>query len=237
MPSASYNVFNIHVTKKINALADLFDEINANRGPNRNYALLHGGLMVLVSGWETYCEDVCAESIGKIINRNSVNFDSLPNSARRRILEFAWPARIDNINILESKLARLPDGGWRQTYKDLIDSYLRDFNSPKFYRQNGKNLRKLFAMFLEADLIRELPEITNVEDLPALIDEIVTIRGAIAHRGEPENNFTSAALRHYLLQFHLACAAIDTVIHTEFRNRYGFAPWQITRRITDVLPQ
>jgi len=71
------------------------------------------------------------------------------------------------------------------------------------------------------------------------LDGIVTLRGEIAHTGDAqaEDRRSPDILRQHTASFIEAAAAVDVIIHTEFRDKIGFAPWQITQPIRQALRQ
>lgn len=238
MPSKAFGVFNGYNSYEVKTLSTIFRERNARRGPNMDYGLLHGGLILLASGWETYCEDVSLEAVKKICTKPDVQFDNLPDNVKREILKHAWPERIDNVNLLETNLAKLPGEGWKSLLQERLKGYVRDFNTPKFAKAKGKNLTNLFRLYLSANVKGELERLSEIQDITTKIDKIITIRGAIAHKGQPNSRdrFYAAELEGYLDQVIKATAAIDCMIYSEFRNKYNITPWRMTRTVTDHLP-
>ena len=69
------------------------------------------------------------------------------------------------------------------------------------------------------------------------LDAVVTLRGKIAHTGDAqaEDRLSPDILRKHTSAFVEAAAAVDVIVHQEFRNKLGFAPWQITEPIRQAL--
>lgn len=239
MPSKAFNVFDKYTVKEIKTLADIFSERNDQRGPNTAYGLLHGGLVILVSSWETYCEDVSKEAVKILVGEKKLTFGDLPKSTRRAILKHAYRENLSNMDPLDTRLAKLPDKGWQNILCEVVEHYLQDFNTPKFNKGEGKkNLKKLFSLFLSTNVEEVIQKLTEKDNLGKKIDQLIEIRGTIAHQGklEKEDKFFAKDLEDYLNTFHIVCAAIDTIIWQEFGLRYGSAPWQVTSRIKTHLP-
>ena len=240
MPSKAFDVFDRYTVNEIRTLVEIFSERNDQRGPNTAYGLLHGGLVILVSGWETYCEDVSKETVGKLVGRKNLTFDALPASTRRAILKYAYQENFHNADPLDTRLAKLPDKGWQNILYEMVEHYLQDFNTPKFKKGEGKkNLKKLFSLFLSTDVEEVIQKLTGKNNLGEKIDQLIEIRGTIAHRGklEKEDKFFAKDLEDYLNIFHVVCAAIDAIIQQEFGLRYGSpVPWRATNTITKHLP-
>tara|TARA_R110002072_G_scaffold91255_5_gene203541 strand:- start:5176 stop:5808 length:633 start_codon:yes stop_codon:yes gene_type:complete len=200
--------------------------------------LLHGGLILLVSGWETYCEDVSKEAVKKITEAENLTFDDLSQKIRRQLIRHSYPPNIDKVDPLETGLAKLPGEGWRGLFVEMIEEYLSDFNTPKFTKPQGKNLQKLFKLYLEGNVMTHVPSLTRTENITEEIDRIISVRGDIAHRGKPlnEDRFYADDLICYLEHVRNACAAIDSIIWREFRTLYGITPWRMTQTIQRLLP-
>ena len=144
-----------------------------------------------------------------------------------------------NQDPLLEKVAMLPDGGWRQLLNGRLNEYIPDFNTPKFSRQRGKDLNGLFRQVLGIKMSNEIEGFLEEEGLCGRLDGIVTLRGEIAHTGDAqaEDRLSPDILRQHTASFIEAAAAVDVIIHTEFRNKLGFAPWQITQPIRQALRQ
>lgn len=237
MPSAAFTLFNGRRKKEVLELASVFDEVNNRPGPNTNHALLNGALVLLVSSWEVYCEEVCRQAARRIIEQNRLRFDHLTDQLRRDLLGYAGREFTGKNDPLNEKVALLPDGGWKQLLSDRLDEYIPDFNTPKFRRQRGKDLDGLFRLVLGAKLSTALEDFLAEPGLCNRLDEIVTLRGEIAHTGEaaPEDRLTSHLIRQHTTSFIEAAAAIDVVLHRDFRQRLGFAPWRITNQVRQAI--
>ena len=239
MPSQAFTVFNSRKKKEILEIARVFQEINSGPGPNTKYSLLNGALVLLVSSWEVYCEDVCGQAAETIKERPSLRFAQLREKLRKDIIHYAGNQYKGNQDPLTEKVAMLPDGGWRILLVDRLNEYVQDFNTPKFSRQRGKNLDDLFRQALGIKISKEIEGFLEDEGLCNRLDEVVTLRGAIAHTGDgqAENPLSPDILKQHTSSFLKAAAAVDVIVHQEFRDTLGFAPWQITQPVRDALPQ
>lgn len=218
-------------------MATVFEDVNNRPGPNTKHALLNGALVLLVSSWEIYCEEVCRQAAGKILDRNGLQFDQLTDQLRRDLLRYAGSEFTGNQDPLDEKLALLPDGGWKRLLSDRLDEYIRDFNTPKFRRQRGKDLDGLFRLILGARMSTAIEGFLVDPELCNGLDEIVTLRGEIAHTGEaaPEDRLTADLIRQHTASFVEAAAAIDVILCRDFRDRFGFAPWRITNQVREAI--
>lgn len=237
LPSEAFALFNGRRKKEVLELASVFEEVNNRPGPNTKHALLNGALVLLVSSWEIYCEEVCRQAALKVLERNGLQFDQLTDQLRRDLLQYAGSEFKGNQDPLSEKVALLPDGGWKQLLTDRLDGYVRDFNTPKFQRQRGKDLNGLFRLVLGARVSTVIEDFLSEPNLCNSLDEIVTLRGEIAHTGEaaPEDRLTANLIRQHTASFIEAAAAIDVILHRDFRQRFGFAPWRITNQVREAI--
>jgi len=237
VPSQAFNIFNGRKKKEVLEIADVFEEINNRPGPNTKYSLLNGALVLLVSSWEFYCEGVCLQAADKIQGRHELTFGQLHERLRRDLIRYAGDEYKGRQDPLTEKIAMLPDGGWRQLLADRLSEYIPDFNTPKFSRRRGKNLNDLFRQVLGFNVSDAIEDFLEDEGLCARLDTVVTLRGEIAHTGDAqvEARLSPDILRQHTSAFVEAAAAVDVVIHQEFRNRLGFAPWQITQPVRAAL--
>ena len=215
----------------------MFADLNTRPGPNRYYGLLNGALVLLVSSWEIYCEEVCQQAADRICNRASLAFASLPVRARKDILVYTGSNFKGNQDPFAEKIAMLPDGGWKRLINERISEYISDFNTPKFRRQRGKDLNGLFRHILGVRMSQEIDNFVEEQGFCESLDAVVTLRGEIAHTGgaAPENRLTAVLLRNHSRLFVEAAAAVEAILHREFRENLDFAPWQITRPVRESL--
>lgn len=237
MPSSAFALFNGRRKREVLELADVFDSVNDRPGPNTKHALLNGALVLLVSSWEIYCEEVCRQAARKVLERDNLRFDQITDQLRRDLLNYAGSEFRGNQDPLNEKVALLPDEGWKQLLCDRLDEYIRDFNTPKFSRERGKDLDGLFRLVLGARISAALENFLAEPGLCNRLDTIVTLRGEIAHTGEaaPEDRLTADIIRQHTASFVEAAAAVDVVIHGDFRQRFGFAPWRITNQVREAI--
>lgn len=238
MPSAAFSLFNGRRRKEVLEIATVFEEVNNRRGRKTKHSLLNGALVLLVSSWEVYCEDVCIQAAGKIAKRNSLRFDQLTSKLRKDLLRYAVEESKGKQDPLTEKVALLPDDGWKQLLTDRLEEYVADFNTPKFSRQGSKkDLNGLFRCVLGTNISTAIEELLTEPGLCGRLDSIVTLRGEIAHTGgtQLEDRLNAALLKEHTATFVEAAAAIDVIVHQHFRNCFKFVPWKITSQVREVL--
>lgn len=233
MPSNAFSIFNSRRSSEVLEIAGIFDQVNNKPGPNMHYGLLNGALVLLVSSWEIYCEEVCQQAMDALALRDGLGFVDLPERMRRDIVIYAGEGFSGGQDPLNEKVAMLPDSGWKRLLQDRLKEFVSDFNTPKFSRQRGKDLNNLFRHVLGIRMSQEVNGLLADENFCEGLDAIVTLRGEIAHTGEaaPENRLTSQLLRQHVSQFLEGAAAVDVIIQRAFRDQLAFAPWQITEPV------
>ena len=234
MPSQA---FKNTTNSEVHQIASVFDKINEGKGRNTTFGLLNGALVLLVAGWETYCEDVCKQAAQKIRDRKALTFGQLTTAHQRILIRDVCRQFKENDDPLNQKVSKLPDGGWRTLVLEQLEEYVLDFNTPKFYRSRGKNLNELFRRVLGMKISEEINILLDDGNFCQYLDEIVTLRGEIAHRGQTQQDdrLSSNKMREFSSHFMEAAAAIEVVVHRQFQKNFGFTPWQITRNVTDAL--
>ncbi len=237
MPSKAFTVFNGRKRAGVLEIADVFESINNRRGRKTKHGLLNGALVLLVSSWEVYCEDVCLQAAKKIQGKSGIRFSHLSKNLQRELLKYSGESFNGNRDPLDEKIAQLPDNGWRGLLVERLEEYRSDFNTPKFARGKGKSLDGLFRCILGNSMSKNIDELLDDFGFCRRIDEIVTLRGEIAHTGEAsaEERLSPEMLREHTSAFVEAAAAVDSIIHREFRSRFNFAPWQLTDRVKNAL--
>ena len=86
MPSHAFNVFNGRKRREVIEIAEVFRDINNRPGPNTKYSLLNGALVLLVSSWEVYCEDVCNQAAEIVKNSPALRFEHLDEKLRKDLI-------------------------------------------------------------------------------------------------------------------------------------------------------
>lgn len=239
MPSQAFTNFNVK-TSEVREIAQVFR--NQNKGVGRtsstHYSLLNGALVLLVSSWEVYCEDVCEQAVKAIRDRESIRFDQLNETLQSFTLDYVYEKHNKNSNPLKQPIAKLPDGGWRQLLVERCSEYARDFNTPKFHRKDGKNLHEMFRKVLGiGNIAGEIGKFLEEPGLSKKLDEVVNLRNEIAHTGElgSQNRLSAEILDNHSRSFAEAAAAIDMIVRREFEEHFEFAVWNITDSYRKVL--
>ena len=167
MPSKSYGRF-IRNLETVTRLQDSYDIIRTHRGSRGQGAFDHitrSAVLFLVSAFEVYIEEVTYECCEQNITL-ARNADRLPHGVRSAINAYVGKKGSSITPI------SLCDEGWREVYKQMTQSVIEDFNTPKV-----RQIKSLFSNHIgTTDSL--IDGITNIDQL----DDFVRFRGEITHR-------------------------------------------------------
>lgn len=182
MPSNARKRFDENV-QDIDNLIDVYQgmvELYENDGdpvPDSYDVLFRSAVVLMVSHWEAYVEDIGSEALAHLI-KYAKKADKLPKEIKKLVADDVKAAKN------EIEVWSLADDGWRQYLTKRLDALKeardRSFNTPK--AQNTADfLRKTLGI---ADIRSSWGfENTTVEATAQKLDQLIEIRGQIAHRG------------------------------------------------------
>jgi hypothetical protein len=193
MPTLARDTFNANCSD-VDRLLGIHADI-AGDAPGRKYGVevLNKSAVVLICAfWEAYVEDVVSEALDFIVG-NTTDVTKLPVDLRKVV---AKSIRQDPHDLSPWTLA---GDGWKTVLRTNLAAakvkYLTNWNTPK-----SGNIRELFTQSLGLpDLPSkwQRPWLTSANALKKL-DEFVTLRGAIAHRGRAAKSVTKAQAEGFL---------------------------------------
>jgi hypothetical protein len=167
----------------------------AGDAPGRKYGVevLNKSAIVLICAfWEAYLEDLADEALDAVTN-GVADFTRLPMDLRKHL---AKAVKTSPIDLSPWDLAGT---GWqtflRNNLAGLKQKYLEKWNTPKSY-----NIKVLYSLALGmADVTAswKRPYLSNAIAIKRL-DDFVTLRGAIAHRGKSRVSVTKWAAQTFL---------------------------------------
>ncbi|MCF7855903.1 MAG: hypothetical protein K9N51_13980 [Candidatus Pacebacteria bacterium] len=153
--------------------------------------VLKSAIVLMVSFWEAYVEDICAEAIEHLVASMPTS-EALPKELKKQI---ATEIAADKN---ELRMWDLADAKWKEFVHARLSQYCDQrnwkFNSPK---------AEPTAVFLRRHLgIEDVTKSWTFEKLDSQhcrrkLDEIVEVRGAIAHRGKAPKKITLDLAKAY----------------------------------------
>lgn len=158
-------------------LLEIHEDIaGTSRGRKYDVEVLNKSAIVLTCAfWEAYNEDICIEGVNHICKYMS-GPDRLPASVKKII------ARELKSQKHELAVWKLSGDGWKHVLRSSVRGFVKGFNTPK-----SENLISLFRKALGIKDITAAwarPYLSR-EKARSKIDNFVTLRGDIAHRGKP----------------------------------------------------
>ena len=152
--------------------------------PATQIVFLKSIIILLVSYWEAYLEDIAEEALKHIIQKVE-NSNKLPKELKKEIAK--------ELNNEKDDLAvwKLCGDNWRQLclkrFDVLTENRNRNFNSPKSHLTN-EFIQK--AIGLENITSVWKTNTLNSKECSKRLDDIIALRGAIAHRGNVTRKIT-----------------------------------------------
>ena len=156
--------------------------------PATRVVCLKSIIVLLVSYWEAYLEDIAEEALRHIV-QNVKDPNNLPKELRKAVTK--------ELTKEETELAvwKLCGDNWRklclERFNQLAERRNRNFNSPRSHLVNE---------FIQATIgLENLCQKWKADTLDSAgcvkrLDELIELRGAIAHRGKVTRTLTMAAV-------------------------------------------
>lgn len=211
MPSNSLtkleNNLLIDVDRLIQSHSDLNHEGKGRRGLGH---VTRSGVIMLCASWELYIEDLLLEGVDYFIVKTT-DPSNLPLPVQKELSSAVKKATH------ELEPIKLAGDGWKTFYKDYANLRLKKFHTPK-----SNNINSLYRCFLG---------IENVSDCwslgTSIIDNFVSTRGDIAHRGREAAYTRIPKLKIYRQQIADTAVEIDNKLCEYLRtNTPGTSrPW------------
>lgn len=179
------------------AAAELLYEGENDTVPPGMDVLFRSAVVLLVSHWEAYIEDICSEALEHIVT-HALDAESLPLEIKQTVATEIKKAPN------EIEVWKLADAGWRDYLKKrlepLQESRNRSFNTPKAH-STVEFVAKTIGL-------KDISEAWKIEGLDTQaicqkLDKLIEVRGQIAHRGKVTSKIDKAWIedhRQFLLQ-------------------------------------
>ena len=193
MPSKSFKKFEDKLLIDVDRIIDSHAKLNHDGGGRRGLGhLTRSGVLMLCAAWELYVEEVLIEGVEYFI----VKFDSpaqLPKPAKKKLSDFVKESK-DELKPLE-----LAGDGWESVYRNHAKEAVNGFHTPK-----SSNSNQIFRKILGVD------DFSNWWSLgPREIDNFVSIRGEVAHKGSDASYVTITNLKDFLSKVKRTALEVD----------------------------
>lgn len=210
----------IENAEQVVQLLNLHAEKNKGKKTHHEYEILIKSAVVLfVACWEAFLEDLAENAVEFLVN----NCDK-PTKLPKPLLKYISEELKKENN--ELKIWALAENGWRVVVKDhyrlMLSKHLGPFNTPR-----AGNIDNLFKTILGLEHISSCWHWKGMSNKSAKekLSDIITLRGAIAHRVKTSKKATYSAADSYGV--HLIGLARQT--HNKVREHIyavsGKYPW------------
>lgn len=213
MPSAASKEFrdNILDAKRLlSAHATLSEGTPGKKGLGQ---ITRSGVVMLSAAWECNHESVICEAVSHLTSAVR-DPNTLPLSVRKHLSSIAKLAKH------EFKPMELAGEGWRTPYVAVATDEVDALNTPK-----SEKLKVLY------DRLVGVPDVSSfwLLDTPA-IDELITVRGGIAHNGRGAPYISAGTLQRHIELIEKATAEHDNKLCDYLKVSAGGAsqPWRRT---------
>jgi RiboL-PSP-HEPN len=180
----------------ISRLLEIHVDLGGDKpGRRRRLEVLNKSAVVLLCAfWEAYCEDIAAEGLAHMVE-HARNVDSLPNELRKAV---AIELKSDKN---ELAIWDLSGDGWRQVLLNRLERLQAERNR----RLNTPKADRIDELFLTALGIPKMSGYWRWKRLSVArsrqkLDDFVSLRGEIAHRGKAAQSvrktYVEDALEH-----------------------------------------
>lgn len=216
MPSKAFTRYKSKLISDVNALIETHAELNPpGRGRRSLGHITRGAVVMLCAAWEIYLEEVIRDSV-RYLSEHTPEPKVLPKAAAKELSKF-----VKNHDH-ELKPLDLAIDGWKITYQSLADVLIASFNTPKSGPAN-----ELFRRTLGVSCVSDWWSVGT-----ETVDDFVSVRGEIAHRGSDANYTTLVDLQKYLEQINTSVLDTDNALCDYLKSCDGApdSPWR--RRTT-----
>lgn len=176
--------------------------------------LTRAGVLLLCAAWELYIEEVLIEA-AKACRDRADSPDDLPLDVQKSIAAYIKASKH------QLKALQLAGDGWKTVYLDMVNESVAALNTPKHH-----NIDQLFHDFVG------IPKLSDCWTLgTAAVDDFVTARGAVAHRGA-DSGYIKVKKLSETYKPHIDQTAVETdnAISTFIRNAFEPKSYPWNRR-------
>lgn len=195
-------------------------EGGSTAGRRHGLEVLNKSAIVLITAfWEAYCEDIASEALRHIV-KHAKGADRLPVELQKIVAKSLKSEQHD------LAIWKLADGGWRKHLLDRFDAMTTERNK----KLNTPKTQQIETLFRDAVGIEKVsgawrwPKMT-VDQATKKLDKMVSLRGAIAHRGSNSASVTKSQVTDYFKFIKKITAKTGGAINTHVKSATGEPLW------------
>ncbi len=211
MPSSALSKFENNLLVDVDRLIESHGQLNHQGMGRRGLGhITRSGVLMLCAAWELYLEELLIES-AKILGDRAGAPSDLPKSVQKEIAKAVRESKH------ELKPLELAGDGWCDVYIDHARVRAQHLNTPK-----SGNVDPLYKCLVGIEGLSDAWSVGANN-----IDDFVTTRGDIAHRGRAAGYVKIGKLRTYKDQVVRTVIDTDNALVDFLRdNIRGRAPWR-----------
>lgn len=211
MPSAAFTKFERYMLNDVNALIQAHATLSGRgRGRRGLGHITRSGILMLCASWELYIEELLVEATTRLVGTIS-DVKALPKQAQKTLSEYVKSHKHD------LKPLELAGEGWKQLLVAHARELTTTLNTPKTAPIN--------QMFKRVLGIEEISSVWTING----IDDFVSVRGDIAHKGSEADYVTIANLSNYKDTVCRLVKETDNAIPDYFVSLGIAIPWRRRR--------
>ena len=206
----------------VNRLLEIHQNLGGDtQGRRFRLEVLNKSAIILITAfWEAYCEDIASEALDHIIENVSAA-SALPRELKKKIAK--------EIKTEQNEIAvwDLADDGWKTRVKNrpaaLTEERNRKLNTPK-----SANMDELFSDAIGLSAVSNAWRWKRMSTQRAKqkLDDYVSLRGAIAHRGAAASSCTKRHVEDYFSHVKELAAKTGGSINTFVKGVTGKSLWR-----------
>ena len=211
MPSRSRRLFRDKLLPDVASLIEAHRKLNPNgRGRRALGYITRSGILMLCAAWEVYIEDVLLEGLEHTVQKCG-KVDNLPPRVKGKVCQVIKSDKHD------FAILKLAGDGWKKEITLSCKRECESLNTPKF-----GPVSTLFGDWLGVDDKELLKGWRHSKDL---LNDFVTLRGEIAHRGADSQYVQISTLREYKEKIDELVVDTDRFLSTHIKQVCGTRPW------------
>jgi hypothetical protein len=187
--------------------------------PEGMEVLFRSAVVLMVSHWEAYIEDITSEAISHIVTKTK-DSTLLPKELKKQVA-----SELKNA-INETEVWKIADDGWRPYIKARLDNFKdarnRNFNTPK--AQKTEEFIKTALGMEKICRAWKTDKMTEMEARKKL-DTLIEIRGQIAHRGKIDEKLDQKWVKDHVKFLRNIASITGGKINAHVRRITGTPLW------------
>jgi hypothetical protein len=224
MPSNAYKRFNENagdfdtLVDLYNGMVTLFESEN-DPVPQGMDVLFRAAVVLMVSQWEAYVEDICSEGLHHLV-QHVRDPTSLPKEIRKQV---AVELRTSKD---ETEMWKLADDGWRTYLQGRLTAMKeardRSFNTPKSH-----NTADFFRRTLGIEDICKSWTFDKLapSEVCKKLDALIGVRGQIAHRGRISEKIDKDWIVDHMAFLRKVVSKTGGAVNTHVKKASGKLLW------------